>query len=206
MTRVQTSLALVALLAGCSGSSSGDKQSAAQTGSVPIKSVVAPAVTITFENRSSSMEPTIHCAPPNVGCEGSTDEDVVVRQPAVDVKRADIIVFQSPSLANRECGVGGVFGKRLIGLPGDVWEERTGVVYVNGKPLNEPYVEATRRDTQTLSLRDIPPTNTYTRIPNDYFLMMGDNRSSSCDSRHWGLVPRASLIGKVVQILRRATG
>ena len=43
----------------------------------------------------------------------------------------------------------------------------------------------------------MPPRGKYTRIPPDYYLMMGDNRNSSCDSRRWGLVPRKSLIGKV---------
>ncbi len=87
--------------------------------------------------------------------------------------------------------------KRLIGLPGDVWEERGGFVYIDGKKLNEPYVQPSRRDHQTLGLMDIPPRHTYNRIPKDYYLMMGDNRNSSCDSRRWGLVPRKNLIGEV---------
>lgn len=152
------------------------------------------------------MEPTVHCAPPDQGCEGARDDGLVVREPAGDVKRADIIVFQTPKLALQECGSEGTFVKRLIGQPGDVWEERSGFVYINGKKLNEPYIKAERRDTQTLTLRDIPPRSTYTKIPNGYYLMMGDNRSSSCDSRRWGLVPHRNLIGKVVQILRPATG
>jgi len=44
---------------------------------------------------------------------------------------------------------------------------------------------------------DLPPRGKYTRIPAGYYLMMGDNRNSSCDSRRWGLVPRKNLIGKV---------
>jgi signal peptidase I len=107
------------------------------------------------------------------------------------------VVFQTPSLAKQECGSEGTFVKRLIGLPGDVWAERNGVVYINGKRLNEPYIKPDRRDTQTLTLSDIPPRNTMTRIPKDMYLMMGDNRSSSCDSRRWGLVPRKNLIGPV---------
>jgi signal peptidase I len=208
VARIAASLIATAMLAlsltGCG--SGGKKQSAEGSGSVPVKTVVAHAITVTVKSGSSSMEPTIHCAPPGPGCEGSTDDGLVLREPAVDVKRADIIEFQPPSLANRECGTDGEFVKRLIGLPGDLWEERSGYVYINGKRLSEPYVKAARRDTQSLTLRDIPPRNTYTRIPKDYFLMMGDNRSSSCDSRRWGLVPRGSLIGKVVEIRRPTTG
>jgi signal peptidase I len=150
---------------------------------------------------SPSMEPTLHCALPEPDCEASSSDRVLAnrfiyhfRQP----RRGEIVVFTTPKLALEKCGAQGTFVKRLIGVPGDVWEERSGVVYINGKRLNEPYIQATRRDSQTLTLRDIPPRNTYTRIPKDYYLMMGDNRSSSCDSRRWGLVPRKNLIGKVV--------
>ena len=65
------------------------------------------------------------------------------------------------------------------------------------QPRLDPVLESSRRDHQTLGLMDIPPRHTYNRIPKDYYLMMGDNRSSSCDSRRWGLVPRKNLIGKV---------
>ena len=75
--------------------------------------------------------------------------------------------------------------------------ERDGYVYIAGVRLNEPYIHADRRDTQTLSLTDLPPKHTLTRIPKDEYLMMGDNRASSCDSRIWGLVPRKNLIGEV---------
>jgi signal peptidase I len=149
---------------------------------------------------SSSMEPTLHCARPAQGCEAATSDRVLANRFIYHFRnpeRGEIVVFTTPSLAKQECGSEGTFVKRLIGLPGDLWEERAGYVYIDGKKLNEPYVKADRRDTQTLSLRDIPPRNTYTRIPNDYYLMMGDNRSSSCDSRRWGLVPRKNLIGKV---------
>jgi signal peptidase I len=114
-----------------------------------------------------------------------------------DPKRGEIVVFNTPPLAKEKCGAGGTFVKRIIGLPGDVWAERDGYVYIDGKRLNEPYIHADRRDTQTLTLADIPPKNALTRIPKDEYLMMGDNRASSCDSRVWGLVPRKNLIGEV---------
>jgi signal peptidase I len=169
-------------------------------GAVAIVLAIKAWVVNPYRIPSSSMEPTLHCAKPAVGCEASTSDRVLAnrfiyhfRQP----RRGEIDVFTTPKLALQECGSQGTFVKRLIGVPGDVWEERTGVVYINGKSLNEPYIQATRRDSQTLTLRDIPPRNTYTRIPKGYYLMMGDNRSSSCDSRRWGLVPRKNLIGKV---------
>jgi signal peptidase I len=192
-------------LTGCGGSGA-SKQSADQTGSVPVKTVQIPSRTITYDVPSSSMEPTLHCAQPAVGCEAVMSDGAVVQEPVRDPKRGDIVLFRTPHLAARECGSEGKVIKRVIGLPGDVWEERSGYVYISGKKLNEPYVKADRRDSQALSLRDIPPMNTYTQIPRGNYLMMGDNRSSSCDSRRWGLVPHLNLIGKVVQILRPATG
>jgi signal peptidase I len=83
--------------------------------------------------------------------------------------------------------------KRLIGLPGDVWQERSGYVYINGKKLNEPYIHPDRRDDMTFRGGVIPAGE---------YLLLGDNRASSCDSREWGFAPRRNLIGVVFEIKR----
>jgi signal peptidase I len=169
-------------------------------GAVAIVLTIKAWVVNPYRIPSSSMEPTLHCARPAQGCEARTSDRVLANRFIYhfrNPKRGEIVVFLTPSLAKQECGSEGTFVKRLIGLPGDVWAERSGFVYINGKRLNEPYVQSVRRDSQTLTLSDIPPRNTYTRIPKCYYLMMGDNRSSSCDSRRWGLVPRKNLIGEV---------
>jgi signal peptidase I len=158
---------------------------------------------------SSSMEPTLHCAKPGDGClapggllDGS--DRVLACRFCYDIwapKRGDIVVFNTPPKAAEVCGTGGVFVKRLIGLPGDVWAEKDGYVYIDGKRLNEPYIKPQYRDTQTIDLaqvlRQLGETPT-ARIPPGMYLMMGDNRKGSCDSRKWGLVPRKNLIGRVV--------
>ena len=169
-------------------------------GAVAIVLAIKAWVVNPYRIPSSSMEPTLHCARPAQGCEAGTSDRVLANRFIYhfrDPRRGEIVVFNTPHLALQECNSEGTFVKRLIGLPGDVWEEREGFVYINGKKLNERYIQAGRRDSQTLGLMDIPPRHTYTRIPKDYYLMMGDNRNSSCDSRRWGLVPRKNLIGKV---------
>jgi signal peptidase I len=169
-------------------------------GAVAIVLAIKAWVVNPYRIPSSSMEPTLHCARPAQGCEASTSDRVLANRFIYhfrDPKRTEIVVFNTPKLARQECGSEGTFVKRLIGLPGEVWEERGGFVYINGKRLNEPYIKPARRDHQTLGLADIPPRGKYTRIPSGYYLMMGDNRNSSCDSRRWGLVPRKNLIGKV---------
>jgi len=169
-------------------------------GAVAIVLAIKAWVVNPYRIPSSSMEPTLHCARPAQGCEASASDRVLANRFIYRFRsphRGEIVVFQTPSLAKQECGSEGTFVKRLIGLPGDVWAERNGVVYINGKRLNESYIKPDRRDTQTLTLSDIPPRNTMTQIPKDMYLMMGDNRSSSCDSRRWGLVPRKNLIGPV---------
>jgi signal peptidase I len=143
---------------------------------------------------SSSMEPTLHCARPGPGCEASFSDRVLANRFIYHFekpRRGDIIVFNTPPEAAVKCGAGGVFVKRLIGLPGETWSERNGYVYIDGKKLNEPYVQPARRDTRTIGPIHIPP---------GHYFFMGDNRASSCDSREWGTVPRANLIGKVFAI------
>ena len=148
---------------------------------------------------SPSMEPTLHCARPEPGCEAGRSDRVLANRFIYhfrDPRRGEIVVFHAPKAAKAEC-IGGIFVKRIIGLPGEVWAERNGYTYINGKPLAEPYVQPDRRDNETKTLADIPPAGTIRRIPNGMYLMEGDNRAHSCDSRVWGLVPRKNIIGKV---------
>jgi signal peptidase I len=143
---------------------------------------------------SSSMEPTLHCARPGFGCEAPYPDRLVVAAPSRVMHRGDIFVFSAPAAAARACGAGGAFVKRLIALPGETWEERSGYVFINGKRLTEPYVQTLRRDVRTL-----PPR----KIPRGGYFFMGDNRIASCDSRNWRTARRASIIGKVVRVFRQ---
>jgi signal peptidase I len=148
---------------------------------------------------SPSMEPTLHCAHPEPDCEAARSDRVLANRFIYhfrDPRRGEIVVFRAPPAARDECP-GTIFVKRIIGLPGEVWSERNGFTYIDGRRLDEPYVRPGRRDAETKSLLDIPPTGTLRRIPRDMYLVEGDNRSHSCDSRVWGLVPRSGIIGKV---------
>ena len=140
---------------------------------------------------SSSMEPTLHCARPAPGCESRFSDRVLANRFIYrfrDPKRGEIIVFQTPPAAKLRCGAGGTFVKRLIGLPGETVSERDGIIYIDGRRLDEPYIQAARRDHESPRSWKVPK--------GDYFFM-GDNRSQSCDSRVWGAVPRKNLIGEV---------
>jgi signal peptidase I len=142
---------------------------------------------------SSSMEPTLHCARPAIGCEARFSDRVLANRFIYrfrDPRRGEIIVFKTPG-DKPVCGTTHaheVFVKRLIGLPGDRIKERDGIIYINDVRLNEPYIQPSRRDHE-------PPRSWF--VPKGDYFFMGDNRAESCDSRFWGPVPRANLIGEV---------
>ncbi len=145
---------------------------------------------------SESMEPTLHCARPAVGCEARFSDRVIACELCfrlADPARGQIVVFEAPAAAATHCGAAGTYVKRLIGLPGEtIHEDGSSHIWIDGKELHEPYVTAAAR-AQDVSYRN----HTWHVPPRSYF-MMGDNRGSSCDSRVWGAVPRDSLIGPVV--------
>ncbi|MFH1639743.1 MAG: signal peptidase I [Chloroflexota bacterium] len=94
-------------------------------------------------------------------------------------ERGDIIVFQPPNKQQPD------YIKRLIGLPGDTLEIRNGVVYINGEVLNEPYI----KDTPHYSVAS-------TKIPEDSYFVLGDNRNNSNDSHNGWTIPKQNIIGK----------
>lgn len=159
-------------------------------GAVAIVLIVKAFIVNPYRIPSSSMEPTLHCARPANGCLAGTSDRVLANRFIYhlrDPRRGDVVVFRTPPQARQRCGAGGVFVKRLIGLPSDVVSERNGIVSVNGKKLDESYVASNRRGRRT---------GRWT-VPSGEYFFMGDNRVESCDSRVWGGVPRENLIGPV---------
>lgn len=144
-----------------------------------------------------SMEPTLHCTgSPECGRRFNRNR-VKTAEMIEPPRRFDLVVSYNP--AYDICSFDGPL--RVIGLPGEVWEERQGVVYINGKMLVEPYIHPERRDRRTFSMRDIRPRGTLRRIPPKKYLLMGDNRVDACDSRSTGLVEfRTNWMTKVVLI------
>lgn len=119
----------------------------------------------------SSMEPNLH------------DKQLMMLVKAAywctEPQRGDVIVFRYPLDPQRE------FVKRVIGLPGETIECKGGVVYIDGKAIDEPYAHGTTYDFAA------------TKISEGYYFVMGDNRQNSSDSRAWGLLPREDIAGRV---------
>ena len=145
---------------------------------------------------SSSMEPTLHCAEPGIGCQSSFSDRVLANRFIYhfkDPERGDVIVFKTPPAAARcDFGLAGeTFVKRLVGMPGDRIREQNGRIIINGEPLDEPYLDESQRDGSSF------PEQV---VPEGHYFMLGDNRGQSCDSRVWGAVPRENIIGEVFAV------
>ena len=102
-----------------------------------------------------------------------------------DVDRGDLVVFNRPAnMGNADIKD---FVKRVIGLEGERIRAEGGMVYVNGRPLEEPYL------TTDMYTSDFPETE----IPPGYMFVMGDNRPNSRDSRFFGPIHEGLLVGEV---------
>jgi signal peptidase I len=120
--------------------------------------------------------------------------------PIDEIKRGDVVVFKYPEEPERD------FIKRIIGLPGETLELRNKKVYIDGRPLDEPYVqfleppadsEAGDPDFTDFDLRKQYGPVT---VPAHHYFAMGDNRDNSQDSRYWGFLPRDYVKGKALVI------
>ncbi len=119
--------------------------------------------------------------------------------PVGTIKRRDVIVFKYPEEPDRD------FIKRVIGLPGETLELRNKKVYINGKPLDEPYVHFLEAPESPSAYRELTAYDVRERygpvtVPADHYFVMGDNRDNSQDSRYWGFLPRSYVKGKALVI------
>ncbi|MFQ5559859.1 MAG: signal peptidase I [Nitrospinota bacterium] len=103
-----------------------------------------------------------------------------------DIKRGDIIVFKYPKDETRD------FIKRAIGLPGDKIEIKQRVVYVNGRPIDEPYSIHDSSNEYSTPRDNFGPI----QVPKNKLLVLGDNRENSADSRFWGFLDIGKVKGK----------
>jgi signal peptidase I len=101
-------------------------------------------------------------------------------------QRGDVVVF-TPPVSNTD-----EFIKRVIGLPGERVMVKDGRVYINDKPLPEPYLKDT---VITLGGTFLSDDQEYT-VPEDQYFVMGDNRPNSSDSRYWGPITKKAMSGR----------
>jgi signal peptidase I len=97
-----------------------------------------------------------------------------------------VIIFHAPPPFDSD------FIKRIIGLPGETVEVDNGGVDIDGKKLSEPYLPTAFITTEKSFLREGIP---YT-IPAGFYIVMGDNREFSSDSREWGPISKSAIVGK----------
>jgi signal peptidase I len=185
------------------------RQRRSRPGELPLLVVIAMVITFfiktfvvqAFYIPSESMVPTLH-----------QQDRVLVEKLSYrfrEPERGEVVVFHRPGGREREgwslgrwvreffSGLGLAqpagevdFIKRIIGLPGDIVEVRGGTVFVNSRPLWEPYAQPETRDS--------PPV----RVPPGSYFMMGDNRMNSLDSRFGlGYVTREDIIGQAFVVL-----
>lgn len=131
-----------------------------------------------FRIDGPSMEPSLY-----------TDQFILVNKTAYwfhrNPQRGDIIVFHAPDNSQYDRI------KRVIGLPGETIEvKRDGTIYIDGILQEEPYIS-----------QPGGKSGTWKEVPADHYFVLGDNRSSSYDSRAWGTVSRENIIGKAWLII-----
>jgi len=122
-------------------------------------------------------------------------------------KRGDIIIFDSAKSGNR-------LVKRVVGLPGDIIKLTNNQLYINGETLPLSYISSAKKSRDLLEnllgskhliriSKTGSPLSSFDTItvPENYYLVLGDNRDNSSDSRVIGLVPRHEIIGRTNTVI-----
>lgn len=134
-----------------------------------------------FTVSGASMYPTLH------------NGDRMILSKIGDINRFDVVVLKAPD-ENVE------YIKRVIGMPGDTLELKQGVLYINGKKIEQPFINTEALQKQTVFIDDFTLQSLIgeTKIPEGKYFVMGDNRGVSRDSRMIGLIDRKAIEGKAV--------
>ena len=128
---------------------------------------------------------------------GAAESTILAKKP---IRRGDVVVFKFPEDPSKD------FIKRVIGLPGETVEVRDRTVFIDGKPLDEPYTHflepPLRRDDPEYALRIDNVRQSYGPkvVPAAQLFVMGDNRDNSRDSRYWGFLPADQVKGRALLV------
>ncbi len=172
--------------------------------------VVRAFVVEAFKIPTSSMEGTLLVGDfllVNKAVYGAEVPGTHIHLPALEEpSRGDVVVFNPPHDPSKN------YVKRLVGVPGDTLEMRGKILYVDGTPVDEPYVryidpggDARHPDMKWQASHLIARPGNYRPsrdtwgpivVPDSSYFMLGDNRDNSEDSRYWGFVKRDAIRGR----------
>ena len=134
-----------------------------------------------FTVSGASMYPTLH------------NGDRMVLSKVGDIHRFDVVILKAPD-ENVE------YIKRVIGMPGDTVEMKSGVLYINGKKVDQPFINTEALAKQTVFMDDftLESLTGESKVPEGKYFVLGDNRGVSKDSRMIGFINRSAIEGKAV--------
>lgn len=110
---------------------------------------------------------------------------IIAEREPNDLKRGDIVVFTVSDLSSNT-----EFAKRIVGLPGESVYGTKERIFINGKPLDEPYIKSKEYGT-------FGPIT----VPDESFFVLGDFPSNSIDSRQFGVIPMKNIVGRNMIII-----
>ena len=134
-----------------------------------------------FTVSGASMYPTLH------------NGDRMVLSKVGDIHRFDVVILKAPD-ENVE------YIKRVIGMPGDTIEMKSGVLFINGKKIDQPFINTEALAKQTVFIDDftLESLTGESKVPEGKYFVLGDNRGVSKDSRMIGFIDRSAIEGKAV--------
>ena len=134
-----------------------------------------------FTVSGQSMYPTLH------------NNDRMLMSKLGDINRFDVVVLHAPD-QDKE------YIKRVIGMPGDTVEVKEGKLYINGQPVEQPFINNEILVNKTVYIDDftLQELTGESKVPEGKYFVMGDNRGVSRDSRMIGFIDRTAIEGKAV--------